>query len=81
MPVTFEALMARCDALEAGLAALGAEYECPGERMEAFAGIAEEILHDAALSDDPHDHCVAHLAVQERLDAMLVKVGWIDPGP
>lgn len=77
MPVTFEALMARCDALEASLAALGAEYECPGERMEAFAGIAEDILHDAALSLDPHDHSVAHLAVQERLDGMLIKAGWI----
>lgn len=77
MPVTFEALMARCDALEAGLAALGTEYECPGERMEAFAGIAEDILHDAALSVDPHDHCVAHLAVQERLDGMLIKAGRI----
>ena len=79
MPASYESLMAQCDELEANLRTLAAEYECPGERLEAFAGIADEILHEAALSDDGHDHCIAHLAVQERLDAMLVKAGWVDP--
>ena len=79
MPASYEFLMAQCDELDASLPTFAPEYECEGERMEAFAGIADEILHQAALSDDPHDHCIAHVAVLERIDAMLIKAGWVDP--
>lgn len=79
--LTYESLMSRCDELEAALQCLAREYECPGERMEAFAAIADEILADACRCDDPHDHCIAQVAVIGRLDAMLVKAGWIGATP
>ena len=78
MAVTYDSLMLRCDELEASLPAMAEQYPDMGERMMAFAGIADEILHDAYTCDDGHDHCIAQIAAQGRVDDMLLKAGWRD---
>lgn len=67
----------KCDEPEASLPSLEAEYGCPGEHLGALAGLAEDILQGAALSEDGHDHCLARLVVPIRLDVMLVEVDWV----
>lgn len=74
--VTEDELQARCDALEAQLPALIAEYPEEGDFWSAFAGIADEIVEDAARMDNAGDYnAVYWLPVNARLVAMLDKHG------
>ncbi|MBB1061870.1 hypothetical protein [Marilutibacter spongiae] len=70
--VTEDELQARCDALEAQLPALIAEYPEEGDFWSAFAGIADEIVEDAVRMDAAGDlHAVHWLPVNGRLVEML----------
>ncbi|MBB1060440.1 hypothetical protein [Marilutibacter spongiae] len=69
-------LLERCDALEAQLPALRAEYPEEGDFWSAFAGIADEIIEDANRADAGGDLNAVHwLPVNGRLVEMLDALG------
>lgn len=66
------------DELEAMLPDLRARYGEPGDRMEAFAAIADPILERAAQMDHGHDHDGCWDMASHRIQQMLEAAGWVD---
>lgn len=66
------------DELEAQLPLLRARYAEPGDRMEAFAAIADPILDHASKLDRSHDHGGCWEMASHRIELMLTSAGWID---
>lgn len=71
-------LLQALDDLEAQLSDLRSQYGDPGDRMEAFATLADPILAHASLMDCGHDHDGCFDMVANRIDEMLKSAGWID---
>lgn len=66
------------DDLEAQLPELRARYPEPGDRMEAFAALADPILDYAEKLDRGHDHDGCWDVASRRIEAMLESAGWVD---